>query len=87
VADALARTRQALVDLLGANQGGSIVAVSHEIVIRAVIADAHRLTGKSVWWFGLEPGSITRLRVWRAAWSRRSRRFVSPVLSVRTQRQ
>ncbi|MGH2555706.1 MAG: histidine phosphatase family protein [Actinomycetota bacterium] len=63
VADALARTHKALVELLGANRGGSIVAVSHEIVIRAVIAEAHRLTGKWVWSFGLEPGSITELRL------------------------
>jgi broad specificity phosphatase PhoE len=62
-ADAAARASKTVMELLETNRAESIVAVSHEIIIRSLIAQAHGLVGSWVWAFEIRPGSIHRLRL------------------------
>jgi len=51
------------VELLEARPGKRIVAVSHEVVIRALVADAHGSSGERLWRFPLGPGWMTGVRL------------------------
>jgi broad specificity phosphatase PhoE len=63
VSDAVARTGKALREILRAHPRNMVAAVSHEVVIRGLLAEAHRLGGDWMWSFRLDPGSVHRLRL------------------------
>jgi broad specificity phosphatase PhoE len=63
VSDAVARAGKALREILRAHARNMVAAVSHEVVIRGLLAEAHRLGGDWMWSFRLDPGSVHRLRL------------------------
>jgi broad specificity phosphatase PhoE len=63
VADALDRAEKALREILLENAGRMVAAVSHEIIIRGLLARVHGLGGEWVWRFRVDPGSVHRLRM------------------------
>lgn len=63
VADALDRAEKALREILLQHPGALVAVVSHEIIIRGIVARVHGLRGVWMWWFGLDPGSVHRVRL------------------------
>ena len=63
VSDAVARAGKALREILRAHPGRLVAAVTHEVIIRGLLAEAHRLGRDWMWSFRLDPGSVHRLRL------------------------